>query len=573
MPRIILYLIILLASIHPAYASEQLLIEAIEVHSENEQVDENIALYLKKYQSKVFSHRQKKAMNADVRLALQALGYYEFSTEIEFSSHSQQLSVQVALAPPFRWHSVDVGLLGAAGTDPVIQTFLKTLPIKVGDEISHDLYGAAKNQIESILLERGYFDFTWQESRLEINQALKQGAAKLYLESGPRYMFGELKLSGQSKAARFITELATFDQNTEYDAKKLSDYSIALNETPYFASVTVYPLLKERHKGKVPIRVDVTDRPANSFEVGGGYSTDLDAKFRFKWKRPWVNQFGHSFETDLNLSERKQDITSAYTIPVGDPNDDLWRVLGGYQLQDDLTEGVKLTAWNVQLQRQWVFDSGWVRTAFLKREHERSEQTGLLLDTEMLLPGVSYARKRSKGGMTPFWGSEQLFTIEVAHKNVISSTSLTKIRWKQAWLRSYKARHLILLRAELGALVAKEFDDTPLNMRFFAGGDQSIRGFAFQSISPKGPQGELLGAKYLVTASSEYNYQFLPNWRAAIFVDAGTATNDFEERWSVGAGFGFRYITPFGPVRVDHAWGLSKPSKSTRLSIVIGPEI
>ncbi|AOT09491.1 autotransporter assembly complex protein TamA [Pseudoalteromonas luteoviolacea] len=573
MPRIILCLIILLASTHPVNASESQHIEAIEVYSENEQVDENIALYLKKYQSKVFSHRQEKAMAADVRLALQALGYYEFSIDIEFSSHSQQLKVHVELAPAFKWHTIDVRIQGDANHDQVLQRLLKSLPIKVGGVLRHDAYSSAKSQIESTLLERGYFDFTWQKSRLEVNQTSKHAAAKLYLESGPRYKFGELKLSGGSKATRFIVELATFDQNTNYDAKKLSDYSIALNETPYFANVTVYPLLKERQLGKVPVRVDVTDKPANSFEIGGGYSTELDAKFRLKWKKPWVNQFGHSFETDLNLSERKQDITGAYTIPVGDPNDDLWRVLSGYQLQDDLTEGVKLTTWNVQLQRQRVFESGWVRTAFLKREHEKSEQTGLLLDTEMLLPGVSYARKRSKGGMTPSWGSEQLLTLEVAHESVISSTSLAKIHWKQAWLRTYKARHLALLRAELGALVAKEFDKTPLNMRFFAGGDQSIRGFAFQSISPRGPQGERLGAKYLVAASAEYNYQFLPNWRAAIFVDAGTATNDFEEKWSVGAGFGFRYLTPFGPVRVDHAWGLSKPSKSTRLSIVIGPEI
>ena len=112
----------------------------------------------------------------------------------------------------------------------------------------------------------------------------------------------------------------------------------------------------------------------------------------------------------------------------------------------------------------------------------------------------------------------------------------------------------------------------PFNLRFFAGGDQSIRGFSYQSVAPY-ENDVLLGGKYLATASVEYNYQFMPNWRLALFIDSGTATNDFSESWAIGAGFGFRYETPVGPVRLDHAWGLSKESKSTRLSIIIGPEI
>ncbi|MBQ4836445.1 autotransporter assembly complex protein TamA [Pseudoalteromonas luteoviolacea] len=573
MSRLICFLITLCMYIQPVFANEQKRISEIKVHSTSELAEENAQLYLKKYQNTVFTHRQEQAISADLQLALQAVGYYNFESELTYSSQAQSLNITLSLAPALRWQSVEVQIMGEGGKDPELSLLLDSLPIKKGEQIRHDLYSVAKNQIESALLERGYFDFVWVQSTLEIHRTVKQGTAKLIVDSGARYQFGEMKLSGTSKAAHFITELAPFRPHTKYDAKLLSDFSLALNETPYFASVKVYPLLKSRTAGQVPIRVEVTDKPANSFEVGGGYSTDLGAKFRGKWNKPWVNDFGHSFNTDLNISQRKQDVSATYTIPVEDPNTDVLRVLGGYQLQDDLTDGVKVTAWNVQLQRQWVLKSHWVRTAFIKREHERSEQTGLILDTEMLLPGVSYAKKQSQGGMTPYWGSEQLFTIEVAHESLISSTSLTKVHWKQAWLRSFQERHLMILKAELGAVIAKDFDKTPLNLRFFAGGDQSIRGFAFQSISPKGEQGELLGAKYLVTASSEYNYQFLPNWRAAVFVDLGTATNDFEEKWAVGAGFGVRYITPIGPVRVDHAWGLSKPSRSTRLSIVIGPEI
>ncbi|KZN49118.1 hypothetical protein N474_24895 [Pseudoalteromonas luteoviolacea CPMOR-2] len=573
MPQIIYFLVVLCLCIQPSVASSQQLIDEINVESKAQAASDNVAQYLTKYQGVVFTHSRKTAIEKDINSALQALGYYEYNSVIQYEVDSQTLQVILSLQEPVHWQNVDVRIVGEGLNDSELQAVVQSIALKKGTVVRHDVYSAVKAQLESALLERGYFDYIWQQRKLEVSLKQRIAQAALVIDSGTRYRFGELQLAGNSKAHKFITQLVPFNQNTPYQAKLLSDYSLALSGTPYFANVKVYPLLKSRKPHAVPIRVEVTDKPENSFEVGGGYSTDLGAKFRGKWSKPWVSEGGHSFVSDLNLSQRQQDVTAAYTIPVNDPNTDVYRVLGGYQLQDELTEGVKSKSWNIQLQRQWLLQSNWVRTAFLKREHEKSEQQGLNLDTEMLIPGISFAKKQSKGGMTPYWGSEQLITFEAAHDSIISSTSLIKIHWKQAWLRQYKERHMLLLRGELGAMVVSEFDKTPLNLRFFAGGDQSVRGFAFQSISPRGEQGQLTGGKYLVTVSTEYNYQFLPNWRAALFVDVGTATNDFSEKWSVGAGFGFRYVTPVGPIRVDHAWGLSKPSRSTRLSIVIGPEI
>ncbi|MCF2860330.1 autotransporter assembly complex protein TamA [Pseudoalteromonas sp. SMS1] len=573
MPQIIYFLIFICISLRPALAGAEQVIEEVNVESKVQTAIDNVTQYLSKYQGVVYTHSRKKAIDEDIRSALQAIGYYEYESTVQYELDTQTLQVTLSLQAPLHWQSVEVRIVGEGEEDTALQAIIGSIALKKSTVVRHDVYGAAKAELESALLERGYFDYVWQQRRLEVAPKAGTAQAVLVIDSGRRYRFGQLQLTGDSQAQKFIKKLVPFSQNTPYQAKLLSDYSLTLSATPYFANVKVYPLLKSRKAYQVPIRVDVIDKPAHSFEVGGGYSTDLGAKFRGKWSKPWVSEDGHSFVSDLNLSQRQQDVTAAYTIPVNDPNSDIYRILGGYQLQDELTEGVNSKSWNIQLQRQWLLESNWVRTAFLKREHEKSEQLGLKLDTEMLIPGISFAKKQSKGGMTPYWGSEQLVTLEAAHDSVISSTSLLKVHWKQAWLRQYKMRHLFMLRSELGVMVTSELDKTPLNLRFFAGGDQSIRGFAFQSISPRGQAGQLTGGKYLVTASSEYNYQFLPNWRAAVFVDIGTATNDFSEKWSLGAGFGFRYLTPVGPIRVDHAWGLSKPSRSTRLSIVIGPEI
>ncbi|WP_234401249.1 autotransporter assembly complex protein TamA [Pseudoalteromonas sp. T1lg23B] len=547
-------------------------LQHIKIEGVESSVEDNISRYIGHYLDQPFAQRQLEPLREAVEQAMQALGYYHSRISFIATPSNNTLQINIEADQPLSWNEVSVHLLGSAHYDKALNSLLADLPIAVGQTVRHDQYQQAKSSLESLLLERGYFDFKWQRSDLLIDKSERTARVKWQLDGGERYQFGELQVSQNTKATQYIRSLSTFEQGTPFQGALLSDYTLALNATPYFHSAKVYPQLKDRHDGLLPVRVDVVDKPDSSFEVGGGYSTDLGAKARLKWTKPWITDDGHFLESNLSVSERRQDIIGSYTIPVADPNNDVWRVLGGYQFNDDIQQGINSKIWNVQLQRQWLTSDNWIRTAFIKREHETTEQDGERLETEMLLPGISYAKKQTMGGTTPYWANERLFSLEMASDALVSSTSLLKVRWNNAWLRNYQQQHFVISRVNLGAIVADDIHEVPFNMRFFAGGDQSIRGFSYRSIGPKEGDKEV-GGKYLVTGSLEYNYQFLPSWRAAVFVDAGTATNDFSEKWSVGAGFGIRYITPVGPIRIDHAWGLSKESKSTRLSIVIGPEI
>ncbi|OHU86730.1 MULTISPECIES: autotransporter assembly complex protein TamA [Pseudoalteromonas] len=547
-------------------------LQHIDIKGVESELEDNISRYISHYLEQPFEQQQLDPMRQAVEQAMQALGYYHSRLSFIVTPSNNTLQLNIEMSEPLSWNEIAVNMIGPAQDDDALHNLLADLPIKVGQTVRHDLYQQAKSSLESLLLERGYFDFKWQRSELLIDKGARTAIVNWQLDGGKRYRFGQLQVSQNTKATQYIRSLATFKQGTPFQGGLLSDYTLALNATPYFRSAKVYPQLKDRHDGVLPVRVDVQDKPDNSFEVGGGYSTDLGAKARLKWSKPWITDDGHFLESNLSVSERRQDITGSYTIPVADPNNDVWRVLSGYQFNDDIQAGINSKIWNIQLQRQWLTDDNWIRTAFIKREHENTEQDGERFETEMLLPGISYAKKQTKGGTTPYWANERLLSLEVASDSLVSSTSLLKARWNNAWLRNYQQQHFVISRINLGAIVVDDIHEVPFNMRFFAGGDQSIRGFAYRSIGPKEDDKEV-GGKYLVTGSLEYNYQFLPSWRAAVFIDAGTATNDFSEKWSVGAGFGFRYITPVGPIRIDHAWGLSKESKSTRLSIVIGPEI
>ena len=149
-------------------------------------------------------------------------------------------------------------------------------------------------------------------------------------------------------------------------------------------------------------------------------------------------------------------------------------------------------------------------------------------------------------------------------------------------IRTFNDVHRITIRGEAGAIKTNSFDEVPTSLRFYAGGDKSIRGFEYREISPKAevisPEtGKLttdsIGGKYLLTSSVEYAYQVADNWRVAAFFDAGTATNDTSTTLTYGIGPGVHWLSPIGPVRFYIARGFSPDQNTWDIHIMLGPEL
>lgn len=551
-----------------------LVVNDYEINGINGDLKNNVALYLKQLEGEKANRALLNHAKKQVERSLRALGYYKPAVKLNFDHGSQKLIATIERGPVTRISNVNITINGAGRTDRLLASTIESIKIKQGDILNHSDYDTARKTLEAQLLELGYFDMKWQAHKLAISLKSNSADVVLTIDTGERYQFGDLIITKNTPAEKYIRSLAKFSQGGSYKATKVADYNLALSSTPYFTSVRVYADIANRANNQVPINVDVLHKPANSYEIGGGFNTDFGPKVRFKWSKPWITDDGHFLESNLNLSAKQQDISFSYTVPVDDPNDDLWRFSAGYKLEDEVTEDIYSRILTAQLQRQWLTEDDWVRTVFLRRDHETyrigDEQQQ---NSKMFMPGISYAKKETKGGTTPYWGEQWLVSAEFALEDVLSTTNIARVQFQTAWLRTYLNKHLVYLRANVGAMLVDDINNVPLSLRFFAGGDQSVRGFSYQSISPEDEEGRLIGAKYLLSSTVEYNYQFAQNWRVALFVDSGTATNDFSDRVEVGAGFGFRYLTPVGPIRIDHAWGLTKESKSTRLSITIGPEI
>ena len=112
-------------------------------------------------------------------------------------------------------------------------------------------------------------------------------------------------------------------------------------------------------------------------------------------------------------------------------------------------------------------------------------------------------------------------------------------------------------------------------MRYFAGGDRSLRGYDYESISPRDKNGDLKGGSKLLTASLEYQFKVTGKWWGAAFFDVGDVVDHVQDfRLKKGAGLGIRWESPLGPIKLDIARPVgSDAPKQWQFYIGLGPEL
>jgi translocation and assembly module TamA len=141
------------------------------------------------------------------------------------------------------------------------------------------------------------------------------------------------------------------------------------------------------------------------------------------------------------------------------------------------------------------------------------------------------------------------------------------------WVHPAGGRGRWILRQQTGATLADQLSDLPLSKRFFAGGDNSVRGYAFQELGSRNAEGEVQGGRYLVTASAEFEQMLWRQWGAALFVDTGDAFDDSALDLKTAAGLGLRWRSPVGLLRLDVAQPVNDPEADWRLHLSLGSEL
>ncbi|WP_252732281.1 autotransporter assembly complex protein TamA [Paraglaciecola arctica] len=523
-----------------------------------------------------FSQYQE-SLQSKVSTATQVFGYYQTTTTITPpSTVNKNWQMLIDLGAVTRLREVSIRLNGQGEQDSKIQSLLSSIKLKQGQPLEHSIYENAKKDLQSLALSLGYFDFEFEENSIKVFESSRSADISLQINTGERYKFAELRFGNDVRSQQLIKNLAPFKAGDLYQASQLGLLSQRLKQTQYFRQVVVRPLVAEAVDTAVPVQVILTHKAKDNFDVGVGFSSDVGPRFTGKWKRPWVNASGHSIGAEVFVSSPEQYVTLDYRVPLEDAIQNYLSYQAGYQAQND--NDTSSHKWSVSATRHWtVENSDWQRSAFIRLEQEtfiqglESEQT-----TRLLTPGLSLSRLRSRGGLDIYWGDKQSITTEFASESLLSDINMVRVTAATKWVRSIQ-EHRFLWRAEIGGIVTNDFSQVPSSLRFFTGGDQSVRGFDYKTLSPfeldSDGERELIGGQYLAVASLEYSYPVAENWRAAAFVDAGNANDELFEDPAIGIGVGAIWSSPIGPVRLYLAKGESDFGSTRYLHISMGPSL
>ncbi len=566
--KLVFFLLLIICNNSTAFAVE------FEVNGVEKEVKKNIRVFLQKLPEPQNAANQSylKRVEESTEEALNALGYYraKLSTEVSGKSSRQRVVIDINPGIQTRIRSLSVQLTGEGKNDPKFKALLQDFPLKLNAPLHHGDYEKAKNSLKSLAQQRGYFDAKYDKSLVEVTSKTNSAEVYLWFNTGVRYQFGELRFDSELPAEKYIRSLQPFVSGDPFDFQVLSKFNAEISRSGYFSNINILPLIQDKQGVQIPLHVIANMRPKNSFDVGLGYSTDEGVRGKIRWLRPWVNNEGHSIDANISASTSEQEASFAYKIPLSDPLYDYASIQTGYKrvAQNDTETDQYL----VTFSRHQRLSDNWLRTLFVKYDYESGIQGQDKFSTQLIVPGISFRKTRSRGGMNPVWGDSRFISLEASDDLWFSSDDLIKGYGKIKVLRNHN-RHQLVTYAELGAIYADAIEDVPSSMRFFTGGDQSIRGYSYESIAPEDEDGFLLGGRYLAVASLEYRIVLRKNWKLAVFSDVGTATNDFSENISSSAGLGAVWASPIGPIRFYLAKPFTRDTSSLGFHFMIGPEL
>lgn len=523
--------------------------------------------------------RFSRGAQEQARKAAQALGYYQAQIDTEVkppakADGSPQLVLRIQTGEPVRLRNVTVRVEGPASELKAFRV-PDSKALRAGEQLNHGVYEDAKRLIQNQALRYGFFSGRFSQQRLAVDPQAGVADIDLVYQSGPRYYLGAVHFDGDTPLDEdLLQRMVSFEPGTPYDSQLIAELNNDLQSSGYFEGVRVDAAPTAAVGQEIPVDVRLDSRKPRTLGLGLGFSTDVGPRGKANWTRHWVNPQGHSYGWETELSAPRQNVGLWYDIPLDPPLTDKLRFAGGYQYEE--IAGTDTLSKLLTVGPEWhsKLPSGWQRVVSLKYQREEyrlGDDAGL---SNLLMPGVSFSYLRSDNRIDPHNGYRLQFDVQAAKEGLVSDTNLLHGNVLLKGLTTVGRRHRLLGRVQFGGSATNGYKhNIPPSLRFFAGGDQSVRGYDYQTLSPTNSDGDRIGGRYLVAGSVEYQYSLAEKWRVATFVDQGNSFNTLElPSLKTGVGIGVRWVSPVGPLRLDLAHALDDDG-GFRLHFSMGPEL
>jgi translocation and assembly module TamA len=517
-------------------------------------------------------HLAEQRAPEEIRKALEPFGYYRPRVEGSVSrrDHRWMAYYRVDPGPPIRLSKVDVRLYGEARHEPEMRALVDRFPLKKGDVLDHTLYEKGKVALQDRAAELGFFDARLRRHEIRVDPKSYDARIHLYLDSGRRAHFGAVAFNETPLSPELLQRFVRFKPGDPYRASLMLALQRSLLNSGYFASADVNPKTERTRDGQTPIAVNLGMAPRNRYEVGAGFGTDTGPRLSLGYRNRYVNSYGHSFQASARLSFIWNELNAVYAIPLADPEKDQLAFTAKSGLEDTVAGRAKVIRGGVR-----HATTRWGLREILALDFLRENFTiaGDNQTTNLLIPSASYSWLSLDDEIYPSRGWRVDGTLAGAWDGFVSDMSLARLRFFAKGVYSFDDKNRLIARGQWGELVTNDFDRLPLTQRFYAGGDQSVRGYRLNEISPKNPEGDRTGGRHLLVGSLEYDRWLFGDWGMAVFSDMGYVYNKLSEPIRIGVGVGARWRSPVGPVRLDFGVPLSKAEDAFQVHLVLGPDL
>ena len=517
--------------------------------------------------------RLHKLAPEEIAEALAPYGYYTVKVDSSISEGDEgwQALYRVTAGPLVIVEALSVEVTGLGRERSFFHDQATGFPLQPGDPLKDSLYEDGKKKILALAMTHGYVQARFTEHTIVVRPEQGKAEIKLLLDTGPLYHFGKTTSSQDIITSELFYSFIPYREGDVYSLQSLNRLQSDLYSTGYFSQVLVEPKFSGGQQDEIiPVEVSLLPAKRNRYSFGVGYGTDTGVRGSLGWNNRIINRFGHKPSFTMQLSERRNRVNAGYEIPVFDPRYDSVNL--DVQYLDETWDDTQtnLVAFGGSVNHNTPKNQYGVE---LEARHESYTVGVTSGSADLLIPTGYWNLILAEDRINTRNGIRLSTSVKGADSALLSSTSFIQFRLSSKAIVTPVENWRILGRGTIGATAMESLDDLPPSLRFYAGGDQSVRGYGYKKLGPVDSSGVVVGGRYLMEGSIEVERRLTSIWSVAAFYDVGNAFDDIEADLKQGAGVGVRLTLPFGQIRLDVASALSEDGHPLRVHLTVGADL
>ncbi len=531
------------------------------------------------------------AAEGNARELLATLGYFTPTLTLEIkdtpTGAAAPRAVAITVEPGDRARVGEVAIVfsGPVQTDTAAESQREAIrsawTLKPGQPFNQQAWNSAKSAGLRALTAKRYPTGHVRTSRAEVDADRQTARLGVTYESGPAYRFGPLQLRGSERydpdGARRIARLPT---GADYDQQKLLDAQQRLASSGYYDSVFLTLATDDGDPQWTSVIAQVREAPLQKVVLGAGVTTDSGPRLSLDHIYNRMPLIGWRAVSRLSVDRNTKALGTDWNSI---PDDRGWRWIGSGLAKRETSGSYEVDSGRLRGGRSKNSDHI-DRSYYLQYDHAENRGIAAPPSASAMSLNWSWTGRYFDDPAAPTRG--QGLALELGTGYTLTGERAPFLRSQARWLGviplgtirtgdgTQARRSRLQLRAEAGAVVAKDSAQIPATLLFLTGGDTTVRGYSYRQIGTQRADGQIFAGRYLAAGSVEWQRPFvwrgkMTDWESTVFVDAGAvADKPGALKPKVGVGFGARWRSPVGPVQADLAYGLDL--KKFRLHLRLG---